>query len=122
MPQRQFPGERRRGKHRGVIPRQVFHKEFPDFFVCPRQINMTAPNPLVIRLLFYQGYRLGVMDKNNIKRGVHLSDIFIACLPKDIKIIIAYFLLPAVQGVMEFLGYGKETLSSLYNIPSGIHG
>ena len=62
------------------------------------------------------------MDKDNIKRGVYLPDIFIACFSEYIKILAGYLFFSAMQGIMEFLGYAKEPFVAFYHIPSGVHG
>ena len=67
---RHLAGERRRAKDRGVIFFHGLPDEVPNVFLRLGKVDVTTPDPLVLRLLFDQRAWLGVVDINDIGAGI----------------------------------------------------
>jgi hypothetical protein len=61
------------------------------------------------------------MNKDNISVQFQLLNILLGCFQKERKVFSGNSFLPAVKGVVEFLGHLEKLVIPLDDVPAGIH-
>lgn len=83
---------------------------------------MTAPNPLLVGILFKinQSRRLRVMNEDNITIKVHFLRIFFSRLTKGLEILFGYSFMPIMKGIVEFFRNAEKFIVPLNNVPASV--
>ena len=116
---RKLPRKLRRRKHRTVIFRDKLLQKIPYRPVGMRQIDMTAPHPMIRSWLarLDERRRLRIVDDHEFAIQRELLAIPLVVGQENIKVFLARMIRRSMQRIVERFGYLKKIFAAAYYFP-----